>query len=199
MLEQLTTFFEQPTQDAYLELRDLVIREDDFQWSSPVFDHLSHLASRAQFDDLIRVIDGLSSAWAICPRIHYLVAIGAEAMGDDEEVEIRHLAFHACIQGLLASGGGTEQDPYRPTYLCDELDVLTACRLMRKSQELICADDRRFDVVTTTCGQTVWFDITEPMRASKIARDRQRLGSHKRDVVQKDHTPSSVAAAIPIR
>ena len=67
----------------------------------------------------------------------------------------------ACIEGILATGDGSEGNPYIVIRTSDEHDVIEHLEKQLKQQSLMPKDDKHFDRIECTDGSKYWFDITD--------------------------------------
>jgi hypothetical protein len=114
--------------------------------------------------------------------VHYLAAEAAEALRDLPTVELERSLFVLTLQGLLATGDGTRDNPYIVCHASDEYDVLVALGREPAGQALEEHDDRLFDVLTCDDGREVWFDVTAILRRPaprRSAARRPKLRSRK--------------------
>ena len=76
---------------------------------------------------------------------------------DEEGVELEQFQFDACLSGLLASGDGSKDTPYRVTYTSDVGDLLSALGKTSLAQHLVQRPDGCFDLVSCADGVELWF------------------------------------------
>ena len=163
--DALESFLQQPTPARFVVVRDFVIGEIDYRPCPLTLVELTNLLRDAEYDQLLRRIETLMPAWAICPRVHFLAGCAAQAVGDCEEVELCRFLSSTCIQGIRNSGDGSRRRPWLVTYPSDVQDCLASLALSVTSQRLVEGDDALFDVVTTAGGNSYWFDVTEMVAA----------------------------------
>ena len=113
----------------------------------------------------------------LSPRVHFLAAEAAQAIGQHAEVELERSLFVLTLQGLLATGDGTRANPYIVCHPSDEHDIVAALGKEAAGQALVEHEGRQCDIIVCSDGREVWFDVTELVaiarRRSKIARRRQ--------------------------
>lgn len=175
----LEAFLEDPSADGFLRVRRMLIAEGDYRPRWQAVRRLSQLAEEQQHDQLLAEVDELMPAWVLCPRIHFLAGIAAEALGDAEEVELRRFLTQSCLAGLLATGPGSRTQPLLATYPTDVQDALAGMRQTACSQRLVKDGQRLLDVITCKDKQAVWFDVTQLVQH----------GSHRPELVVAGKTP----------
>jgi hypothetical protein len=159
MKKAFATFVAEPTGEHYLVARDAALKISRTNVSSRDFSRLTQLADSQLFADLMHAIEDLPPSAQLSPRAHYLAWMAAEQMRDDEEAELERYLFAACIRGILETGCGSPEAPYRITHVSDEYDVLLALGRESVSQRLIERDGRAFDVLRCDDGQELWFEL----------------------------------------
>ena len=69
-----------------------------------------------------------------------------------------------CVDGILATGDGSESRPFLVARMSDEADLLDAkFKTQIDSQGLIFRDDKRYDKILGKDGNTYWFDVSMPL------------------------------------
>ena len=164
MQDELRIFLETPTAGNYRVIRELLLDEWSEPCSTVALVELAELASTGQFEALLEQTEALQPAWALSPRVHYFAAVAAEELGDRELAELEKFTLQACLEGILATGDGSERAPYLITYLSDEHDVLAALGLEPRSQSLVARSDLWCDVVKCVDGEQVWFELSGLIR-----------------------------------
>jgi hypothetical protein len=187
MQRQLTAFVEQPSKATYLAARDAVLRESPLPIVATDLADLEQLLDQEEHEAVLDRIDALPVSKVLAPRVHYLAAEAAEALRDSSTVELERSLFVLTLQGLLATGDGTRNNPYIVCHASDEYDVLIALGREPAGQALAEYDDRLFDVLTCDDGREVWFDVTAILR-----RPAQRsLSLRRRKVLSRKHLRTS--------
>lgn len=160
MHRQLANFFETPNQSQYLALRATLLR--DFAATDLAADvaRVGALIESKQWGAAQQWLARLMPAAALSPRIHFLSALVAEALGQTTDVELSRFMFQACLQGVLATGDGSPARPYQITYTTDEYDILEARKLRLSRQVVREKENARYDVFVCASGAELWFDVT---------------------------------------
>ena len=176
MQRQLTAFVEQPTRATYLAARDAVLRESPLPIIATDLADLEQLLDQDEHETVLDRIDALPVSKILAPRVHYLAAEAAEALRDSSTVELERSLFVLTLQGLLATGDGTPDNPYIVCHTSDEYDVLVALGREPAGQTLQERDGLLFDVLTCDDGRELWFDVTAILRrpAARRAASRRR-------------------------
>jgi len=89
------------------------------------------------------------------PWAHLKLALVYQRLDRTGEMERERAIAIRCIEGILSTGDGSMDRPYRVTRTSDEYDVLVASNLTWASQTLRQAGKRRLDVVRTREGQEI--------------------------------------------
>lgn len=160
MQRRLMQFVESPTRETYLAVREAALAESPLPIDATDLALLASLLEGEAFEELLARIDALPASKVLSPRVHYLAAEAAEALGDSESVELERFLFVACLRGLLATGDGTRHAPYSVCHASDEHDLLATHGLAAAGQQVIEHEGALCDVVTCTDGREVWFDVS---------------------------------------
>lgn len=164
-------FFERPTRAHYQRARQLVLTQPDY--AARALD-LALLGSTARAEDpagVLAQVQGMMPVWALSPRTHFLAGTAAAELGDADEAELRQFLSNACLQGIAATGDGSEEQPLLVTHVEDEYDVLMALGQEVAAQRLVDNARGYFDVLRTSEGEEFWFNVTDIL---------QRTGSTRR-------------------
>jgi hypothetical protein len=184
MERQLAALVEEPCKETYLAARAAVLRESPWPLTAVEILELDRLLESAEHQLLLDRLSTLPPSKVLSPRIHFLAAEASEALGDMPEVELERSLFVLTLQGLLSTGDGTAANPYVVCHPCDEYDVLAALGLEAAGQSLVERESRFYDVLLSTGGQEIWFDVTEilvPRRAKIRAARRRRIANRRRN------------------
>jgi hypothetical protein len=168
---------EQPSKATYLAARDAVLSQAVLPLMATEMAELEELRKSAALEALRDRIDALPLSKVLSPRVHFLAAEAALALGDEDDVELERALFAIMLQGLLATGDGTPANPYIVCHATDEYDVLTALGLEAAGQSLVEREQRLFDAVACRDGREIWFDVTDvlivPRRQAPARRQRR--------------------------
>jgi hypothetical protein len=179
MQRQLAAFVEQPCKATFLAARSAVLARSPLPLVAAQIAKLNRLLDQSEYEILRDQIDALPASKILSPRIHFLAAEAAEALGDMEDVELERSLFVLTLQGLLATGDGTRVNPYIVCHPSDEYDVTAALGHEAAGQSLIEHNGRLHDVLLCTNGREIWFDVTDllvrPRRRKNLAAKRRML------------------------
>ena len=160
MHDLLAKFFETPNATHFLAVQAALRREYNLQTFTLELAEVAELLADGQFSQMRNRIARMMPAAALSPRVHAWGAVAAVELGDHNDAEIERFQYDCCLQGLNATGDGTQRHPYRGTYASDARDLLEWSGLLIRRQELQEIEDRRYDVFTCKDQRTVWFDVT---------------------------------------
>jgi hypothetical protein len=177
MQRQLAAFVEHPSKATFLAARDAVLRHCPLPLVAADLADLVRLLERREYEILLDRLDALPASKVFSPRVHYLAAEAAEALGLAADVELERSLFVLTLQGLLTTGDGSQTNPYIVCHPTDEYDVVEALGHEPAGQSLVEHQGRLYDVLLCTDGREIWFDITDllirPPQAKKAARKRR--------------------------
>jgi hypothetical protein len=188
MQRQLAAFVEQPCKATFLAARDAVLRYSPLPLVSAEMADLDLLLEHEEHQVLLDRLDTLPPSKVLSPRIHFLAAEAAEALGNAADVELERSLFVLTLQGLLATGDGTQGNPYVVCHPSDEYDVLAALGHEAAGQSLRELKGRLCDVLMCSNGREVWFDVTDLLprlqaKESSVARRRRTVRRHRRRTI----------------
>src|SRR5262245_39215312 len=107
MQRQLAAFVEQPCKATFLAARDAVLHYSPLPLVAAEFANLDSLLEREEHQALLDRLDTLPASKVLSPRVHFLAAEAAEAVGNSADVELERSLFVLTLQGLLSTGDGT--------------------------------------------------------------------------------------------
>jgi hypothetical protein len=160
MQRRLMQFVESPTRETYLAVREAALAETPLPMDATDLAQLASLLEVEAYEEVLDRIDALPASKVLSPRVHYLAAEAAAALGDMETVELERFLFVACLRGLLATGDGTRHAPYSVCHASDEHDLLATNGLEAAGQQVVEHEGALCDIVTCTDGREVWFDVS---------------------------------------
>src|SRR5262245_18029077 len=172
MQRELAAFAEHPTRATYVAAREAVMRRSPLAIASTDFAALERLFSDQAYRELLDRLSALPPSKILSPRIHFLAAEAAEALGDASAVELERSLFVLTLQGLLATGDGTRGNPYLICHATDEYDILEALGQESARQTLVEHEGRMCDVLRCTDGREVWFDVTPIISRPSLRKSR---------------------------
>src|SRR3954468_20468126 len=112
MQRQLAAFVEQPCKATYLAARDAVLGHSPLPLMTAEMANLDLLLEHEEHQALLDRLDALPASKVLSPRIHFLAAEAAAALGRLADVELERSLFVLTLQGLLSTGDGTPANPY---------------------------------------------------------------------------------------
>ncbi len=126
------------------------------------------------FGNVLRACDALGWSWCLSPRVHFWAGVSAQEQGNHMRSGREKCWIQACLQGLMHTGQGTQEQPFLVTYLSDEYDLLRCLSAAPVAgQELLDAGARQCDVIHCRDGREYWFDVT-PLLATCPASTRSK-------------------------
>jgi len=185
MQRQLAAFVEQPGKETFLAARDAMLRQSPLPLVAAEIAELDLLLENKDYQALLDCIDALPPSKVLSPRIHFLAAEAAEALGHAEDVELERSLFVLTLQGLLATGDGTRANPYIVCHASDEYDILAALCHEAAGQSLIEHRGRLCDLLLCTDGRELWFDVTDLLARP---RTRKAPARKRRSQARRRHT-----------
>lgn len=162
MKDQLLGFLNQPNRETYLALRAQLLASEKYQPYSDEVRSAEQLCDEGKFEEAVQTLEEVMPNLLLSPSAHRLLAFLYSKLENKDKEEAAWVMADVCLLGLLATGEGTEEQPYLVTRVSDEYDVLEHLGKSMGLQALVVKDERRFDVITCHDGSECWFEITEP-------------------------------------
>ncbi len=160
MADEFSEFLENPSDQTFRNLRDLVIQSPDYDFHSNAIEDVHILVDIEEYERARDELMGLMPGWLLSPRAHELIALVSEELNDEEGAQRERYMAQACYRGLLQSGSGSERSPYLVTHVADEYDLLGMLKKEFESQRQAVTENGLFDVITCTDGTELWFDLS---------------------------------------
>jgi len=179
MHRQLAAFVEQPSKATFLAARDAVLSQSPLPLAAAQIAELDRLLDQEEIETLRDRLEALPPSKVLSPRIHFLAAEVADALGNSNDMELERCLFVITLQGLLATGDGTKSNPYVVCHTSDEHDILEALGRQSSRQSVVENAGRICDVLRCTDGREVWFDVTEGLARPKVTSRKRRACSRR--------------------
>ncbi len=174
MHRQFTRFVDCPSRENYLAVRAAVLRLAPLPIRAAELADLVRLLDAGEHQEVLDRIDLLPPSKVLSPRVHFLAAEAAEALGDLHTGELERFLFVLCLKALLATGEGTQAAPYSICHATDEHDLLEVGGREPAAQHLVENGSRWCEIVTCGDGRQVWFDVSVLFSPPKAVRPRKR-------------------------
>lgn len=174
MQRQLAAFVEQPSKNTFLAARDAVLHESPLPLLAVEIAELDRLLEEEEYQTLLDRLDLLPPSKVLSPRIHFLAAEAADALGLSQDVELERCLFVITLRGLLATGDGSQSNPYVVCHATDEHDILEALGLQASQQSVVESEGQLFDCLVCSNGREVWFVVTKSVARPKLRGRRRR-------------------------
>lgn len=164
MQDLLQKFFAHPGPRNYLRVRERLLSRRRGRARPMQLVNLVELFKGGSYQQVRRAIDEMMPAWALSPAVYWLGACAARELDDACEAEVDRFAYHACIQGIMATGAGSEDRPFLITYSSDIDEVLYQMKRVRQRLELQRGKRGLCDVAWCPSGEPFWFSLGEGIR-----------------------------------
>jgi len=165
MREELVQFVQSPDRDNYLAFRAKLIASDAYEPYSDEVDTAGGLYEENKIDEARDTLQNAMGNLILSPRAHQLLGFLYHKLGDDNLAQMEMMISQACIEGILATGDGSEEKPYIVARTSDEHDVIESFEKQHKMQSLSHRGKKHLDLIQCTDGSAYWFDITDAYNA----------------------------------
>lgn len=171
-----------PTAETYARLRSWFVTCPAYDPYREELRDLERMIEVGDFAAAAHALEGALARLLLSPRAHELAAQVALGTGDTHRAEREHRIAQACVEGILNTGDGSQDNPYRVLYSADEQDVLGFLGLPQKAPHLIHIGNRHLDRCEVAEGVEVWFDVTVPYHRQTSATVLEQLEDALRDL-----------------
>jgi hypothetical protein len=154
-------FVESPDRGAYLAVRRQVVASHAYQPYSDEFTTAEEFLDLYRLDEARAALEETLPNLLLSPRAHRLLAEIESADNDVQAADRERRIADACVAGILATGDGSEQQPWLVLRTSDEYDVLAHLGKRPEMQSLVRGDGKSFDLISCTDDSEVWFDVTD--------------------------------------
>jgi hypothetical protein len=162
MQNEFMDFLKSPNRQRYLKLFSLVTSADDYDPYSDELTSAIELLEANQNEAAHNVLGRAMPNLLLCPRAHLYLSYIAKEAGDEEHANFESYVASACVEGILSTGDGSQQEPYRVVRVSDEHDVVEYLDKTFEEQSLVEQENLQLDHIRCTDGTEFWFDITTP-------------------------------------
>ena len=164
MLKAFSALMEQPTPANLQSVRGLLAADRTYDPYSGDLTQISTLLHEGKHQEVIALVAKARPNLLLSPKVHRLASEAARGIGDQDMAAREKVYATRCVEGILATGEGSESHPFLVARVSDEADLLDAKFKTRiDSQALVFRDDQKFDRVIGKDGNTYWFDVSMPV------------------------------------
>ncbi len=150
-------------QDAatYEKLRQALIDSPDYHPYAGGLDEVRSLFKAGEFQTALENLVPLMSNYLLSPEAHLLTSILLHKLGQESAARSGAGFHRLMLEGLLSTGDGSRERPYKVTHVSDEYDVLESFEKEMDTQVLIQEPGRSYDKLICRDQTEYWFDITD--------------------------------------
>lgn len=158
----LNRYLQHRTPAGFLQLQEAVAALPDYDpYAGNYGKEASELFQEEKFEAVVETLISLMPNWFLNPGIHKLLSLAYHQLGQQESARLEYTLAIAFVEGILATGDGSEGRPYRVLHTADEYDVLEHLGKEPHRQSLVEKENRYYDRQECQDGP-VWFDVTIP-------------------------------------
>lgn len=157
-------FLKAPTPENYAPAQQALIASPAYRpYQQETMDAVLALVAKQQYAEARGALEKAWDNWALSPRAHALAAQIAEKLGDAAAAKREDALAAACLRGILSTGDGTIEKPYRIARIEDEYDVARHLQKKVRQQVLVHQKGRTLDVLQFKDASELHFDATPLM------------------------------------
>lgn len=154
-------FFDSPTIGEFEMLQKKVFASNDYDPNASQLQQTEISLATQSPTRALESLSELSNDYQICPRFHYVEARIRESLGEVVEMRASIERLRACIGAIVESGEGSQESPFKITFLTDADDVVRSFGERKRYQQPVLSGGKQLDVITAHSGVEFWFDVTE--------------------------------------
>lgn len=159
MQDDLQKFFAHPGPRNYLRVRERFLSRRRRGAQPAQLAKLIELFAAGRFARVRARIEAMLPAWGLAPAVYWIGSCSALELGDEPAADLDRFLYHSCIRGIMSTGDGSENKPFRITYACDVDEVLHVLGLARERM-LVCRGKQGLcDVAECASGEQLWFQL----------------------------------------
>ncbi len=160
--DRLNNYLADPSSEHFRLLQEALVHSPEYAPYSSEPREVYPLLEQGQFQTAKEQLIALTPNWFLNASIHKLLSFVFHKLGDEQSARFEFQLATILLEGILSTGDGSEDRPYRVLHTADEYDILEHLAKQAKSQSLIEKASRHFDRQDCTDGTQLWFDITWP-------------------------------------
>ncbi len=156
-------YAQEQTAGRFLELQQAIADSSDYAPYTQLLGREAHdLLNGGHYEKAIEHLMSMMPNWLLNPGIHRMLSFAHDKVGSEGKAEFERNFAGLAMQGLLSTGDGSREKPYRVLHTRDEYDLLAYLGKEPSRQSLVPQGRWRFDRIECKDGTEVWFDITFP-------------------------------------
>ena len=155
-------FVENPTGANYRKILDQLAAGPEYRPYARHIEQIHSLLDAGEYEKAFEACRRSTGTLLLSPEVHMLAGHAARKLGEEGLFKLERVITSACIRGILDTGDGSKEDPYVVSVTGDEYFVLEVLKKQSASQALVKNDERYLDLITTTEGEEIYFDVTKP-------------------------------------
>src|SRR5690606_37820443 len=105
-------YLREPNLESYLAVRKAVIAHPSYQPYSEDLEDLDEMIDAEDYQAVLDLMPHMLPNLMLSPRLHLMLGYVHRRMGDEESAEMESAVARACIEGILMTGRGTENEPW---------------------------------------------------------------------------------------
>lgn len=161
VLVDIRKFFDSPTIGEFEKLQQQVLESNDYDPSATQLQQTEISLATQSPTHALQALSELSDDYLICPRFHYVEARIREILGEVAEMRESIERLRACIRAIVETGDGSQESPFKITFLTDADDVVLSMGERKRCQQPVLRNGKQLDVITAHSGVEFWFDVTK--------------------------------------
>ena len=161
VLEAFDVYMSDPSAANYDLLRQSFINSPGYSPYDSDLEEVYAFLDEGKFASALNNLMAMMPNWFLNPNAHVLAGFLHHKLGNEDAAQMETALAHLMLQGILSTGDGSRERPYKVTHTDDEYDVIESFGKKPGSQALIKHDGRSFDNLVCEDGTAFWFEVTD--------------------------------------
>jgi hypothetical protein len=161
MHELFLKFIKSPNRESYMAIRTALISSEQYSPYSNEMESIDELLDAGKLEEAREKLSSSIPNLLLSPRAYMMFSFIEEKLQNEENAEAERYIAATCCEGILATGDGTESNPYIVVRPSDEYDVIQYLGKQVIGQSLIKDSEHSFDLIDCDDGSKLWFDVTD--------------------------------------
>ena len=159
----LDRYLKDRTAESFLALRRAFAAQPGYAPYARDPGEASRLIREKKFAEAREFIMSVMGNWMLNPGMHVMAHLAFKELGEEHEAEMENKWAALIMEGILSTGDGTQEHPYRVLFVADEYDVLMRLGKKPAVQLLVTGPYGPCDLQECEDGSSVYFDISVPI------------------------------------
>ncbi len=168
--ETLVQWVDDPSPAHTHLLRDAIQRAPNYSSSLELTSTVVPLLERGAFAEARDAVMAVMPGSFLSPAAHTALSRAHLALGDQQSADQERSFARASLVSIINSGDGTQASPWTVLRISDEYDIIAAMGTQVAQQSVTQTGGRILDKMTTTTGESLWFELRNAGRRIEVGQ-----------------------------